>query len=257
MEYGVNFALRIPHSALRIMKISVVIPTLNEAARIGALLSALRAQDYAALEIIVCDGGSDDGTPDIARSFGVRVLESSPAGTARQRNAGAVASGADLLMFMDADDLPHPQFVSQVARSYRRLPFAVACPWFVARDAGFAVRLIYCGFNVLFFMAQSWLRMGSGVCIVTPRRVFERVGGFDEELHLGEDIRYLHRAAPRFGLHRHLLVPLETSGRRFRQKGAWNLVKFYARIAPLLWLGRWEKLKGTAYEAAPYKDSQH
>jgi hypothetical protein len=47
-------------------------------------------------------------------------------------------------------------------------------------------------------------------------------------------------ASFRIGLHRHLLVPLETSGRRFQQKGIWQLVKFYARITPLLWLGRWE-----------------
>ncbi len=116
------------------------------------------------------------------------------------------------------------------------------------------MRAVYFVFNLLFFAGQSSVRMGSGVCLITPKKVFDKVGGFDESLHLGEDIHYIRRASPRFGLHRHLLVPLETSGRRFSQKGAWQLMKFYARITPLLWLGRWDKLKGTAYEAAPYQD---
>lgn len=239
------------------MKVSVIIPTLNEAARIGALLRALRAQDYSALEVIVCDGGSTDGTPEIVRALSaatpnITLLETAR-GTSFQRNAGAKEATGELLIFMDADDVPSPHFISQVARSYRRLPFAVACPWFVARDAGFMVRTIYCGFNLLFFAGQSWLRMGSGVCIITSKCVFDKTGGFDTSLHLGEDIHYIRRASPRFGLHRHLLVPLETSGRRFHQKGAWRLMKFYARITPLLWLGRWDRLKNIAYEAAPYE----
>jgi len=60
------------------------------------------------------------------------------------------------------------------------------------------------------------------------------------------------RRAAKCGWHRHLLVPLETSGRRFREKGALKLVLFYARIAPLILLGRWKELQKLRYEAAPY-----
>lgn len=238
----------------RVMNVTVIIPTLNEAARIGALLRALQAQNYAPLEIIVCDGDSDDGTPQIVRQFENVTLLECERGTRTQRNYGGNNASGELLIFMDADDLPPRDFAAKIARSYRKFPFAVACPWFVARDSGFLVRAVYFGFNLLFFAGQSSVRMGSGVCLITPKKVFDKVGGFDESLHLGEDIHYIRRASPRFGLHRHLLVPLETSGRRFTQKGAWQLMKFYARITPLLWLGRWDKLKGTAYEAAPYQD---
>jgi hypothetical protein len=123
----------------------------------------------------------------------------------------------------------------------------------VAHDSGVTVRAIYFVFNLLFFAGQGWLRMGSGVCLIAPKSIFEKTGGFDESLHLGEDIHFIRRAG-RLGLHRHLPVPLETSGRRFGQKGVWPLVKFYARITPLLWLGRWDKLKRTSYEAAPYQE---
>ena len=57
--------------------ISVVIPTLNEAERLPALIAALRAQDPGC-EVIVVDGGSDDATPDLAAAQGARVLASAP-----------------------------------------------------------------------------------------------------------------------------------------------------------------------------------
>ena len=238
------------------LSVSVIIPTLHEAANIECVLRALVEQEYSRddlsfLEIIVCDGGSSDGTPQRARTFaGVLVLETGR-GVSRQRNAGAARASGELLIWMDADDRPHKKFVASAARAYRKFPFAVACPWFVARDSGTLVRAIYFGFNILFWLGQSTLRTGSGVCIVAPKRVWQKCG-FDENLHLGEDVKFIREASPRFGLHRHLLIPLETSGRRYKQKGAWNLVKFYALISPLILLGRWRTLQKLKYEAAPY-----
>lgn len=227
--------------------VSVIVPTLNEAARIERLVLALRAQDYqGALQILVCDGKSDDETAQLACVAGA-TLVSCERGVSRQRNAGARAATGELLIFMDADCLPTPDFARRVMSAYQRLPFAVACPWFVAHDGGVAARLAYFVFDVLFFGGQSWLRAGSGVCLISPRRVWERVGGFDEKLHLGEDVHYLRRACPRFGLHRQLLVPLETSGRRFARVGVWRLLWFYARISPLLFLGRWARLQKHEY----------
>lgn len=234
--------------------ISVVIPTLNEASRIGALLQALEAQTFAgACEIIVSDGGSSDGTrAEVAQFAGVRWLEGER-GVSRQRNAGARVARNELLVFLDADDVPPPRFLEEVARSFARLPFAVACPWFFAVDGGWKARLIYCGFNVGFWLGQSWLRMGSGVCLLVPRALFEKVGGFDESLHLGEDVQLIRKLCPRHGLHRHLLVGLGTSGRRFSHEGAGKLMWFYTRITPLLLLGRWQALQKQPYPAAPYE----
>jgi glycosyltransferase involved in cell wall biosynthesis len=226
---------------------------LREEERVGNLLHALQAQEYSgAIEIIVVDGKSEDGTLEVVRRFTDVTLLSNERGTSRQRNAGAQQANGQLLVFMDADCVPGPHFLENVVSSYRRWPFAVACPWFVARES-MGIRAIYLVFNLLFWLGQSWLRTGSGVCIVTPRRVFEQVGGFDENLHLAEDIHYIRRAS-RCGWHRHLVVPLQTSGRRFQQKGVWNLIKFYARITPPLLLGRFESLKKITYEAAPYSD---
>ena len=239
--------------------ISVVIPTLCEAERIGDLLSALQAQtfpiEYSKPEIIVVDGGSEDETPEIVRGFPGVELIVGERGTARQRNVGAAKANGELIVWMDADCLPDAQFLHRVAKSYQRLPFAVACPWFVARES-LAIRLAYWWFNVLFFLGQSWLRTGSGVCIIAPKDVWIDCGGFDPNLHLGEDIQFIRRGA-RFGLHRHLLIRLQTSGRRFQEKGVWRLMAFYARISPFLLLGRYDKLRDIQYEAAPYAKKAH
>ena len=232
--------------------ISVVIPTLNEAARIGDLLRALQNQkrdieysfEYSNCEIIVVDGDSDDETREIISQFPAVILLQSERGVSRQRNVGARAATGELVVFMDADCLPHPQFLSQIARSYKRLPFRVACPWFVARDT-LGVRLSYLVFNLLFFAGQSTLRTGSGVCLITTKKVFAQVGGFDESLHLGEDIHFLRRCG---WPHRHLIVPLQTSGRRFGSEGVWKLMSFYARISPAILLGRFESLRDVKYE---------
>lgn len=234
---------------------SVVIPTLREEHSIGPLLQSLLQQTLLPREIIVADGGSEDRTLEIVRGFeqgapgGTQVLALSvPRGVSRQRNAGAARATSDLLVFMDADDRAAPDFLLRVARSYNRVRFAVACPWFCTREKEWAIRAAYFGFSALFWLGQGWLRVGSGVCIVVRRGVFEKVGGFDENLHLGEDVRLI-RAASRFGLHRQLLVPLETSGRRYHRDGFWKLSLFYLKITPLILLGAWKYLQRERYEA--------
>jgi len=85
------------------MTISVIIPTLNEAPRLATLVAAVAAEpvDH---EIIVIDGGSDDGTRDIAHRLAVTVLETAP-GRGRQLAAGAAKAGGEVLLFLHADTL--------------------------------------------------------------------------------------------------------------------------------------------------------
>jgi rSAM/selenodomain-associated transferase 2 len=84
------------------VKLSVVIPVLNEAALVGPTLRALaplRAQGH---EVIVVDGGSEDATREIAAPLADRVLLA-PRGRARQMNAGASSATGDALVFLHAD----------------------------------------------------------------------------------------------------------------------------------------------------------
>ena len=77
-------------------------PVLNEAAGVRAALEALAPLRARGHEVIVADGGSDDGTPDLARPLCDRLV-SAPRGRARQMNAGALAAQAEVLVFLHAD----------------------------------------------------------------------------------------------------------------------------------------------------------
>jgi rSAM/selenodomain-associated transferase 2 len=82
------------------MRISVIIPTLNESATIVTSLKRLRAQE--ADEVIVADASSGDGTAELARAEGVLVIDC-PRGRGIQQNRGAAAATGEILLFLHAD----------------------------------------------------------------------------------------------------------------------------------------------------------
>ena len=98
-------------------RISVVIPTLNEAARIGEILE--RVMDEPEVEVIIADGGSTDGTCLIAQGLGAIVTHSLP-GRGRQMNTGAKIATGKILLFLHADTLPPPGFSHSVREALKQ-----------------------------------------------------------------------------------------------------------------------------------------
>jgi rSAM/selenodomain-associated transferase 2 len=84
------------------MKLSIIMPVLDEAAAIEAALRQLSPTRARGVELIVVDGGSHDGTPDLARPLADRVLTAAR-GRALQMNAGAAVARGDVLLFLHAD----------------------------------------------------------------------------------------------------------------------------------------------------------
>jgi rSAM/selenodomain-associated transferase 2 len=82
--------------------LSIIIPTLNEAEHLPALLADLRQQQGVNLEIIVADGGSSDATRAVAETFGVDFIAARP-GRGAQMNAAAATASGDTLLFLHAD----------------------------------------------------------------------------------------------------------------------------------------------------------
>jgi rSAM/selenodomain-associated transferase 2 len=83
-------------------RLSIVIPALDEEARIGAALAALAPLRNRGVEVIVADGGSRDRTVEIARPLADRVI-AAPRGRAAQMNAGAAMATGDVFLFLHAD----------------------------------------------------------------------------------------------------------------------------------------------------------
>jgi glycosyltransferase involved in cell wall biosynthesis len=165
--------------------IAVITPVRNGMPYLRETIACIKSQQYAALETIVVDDGSTDGSGAFARSAGCRVLNTPGIGPAAARNAGIRASESDLLLFLDADDLLGPF----------ALGFSVDA-LLGAPDAGFAQGCIRNftgrpdGSIDLFTKPYRFINLGSGLW---RRSVFETVGLFDESLRLGEDQDFFMR----------------------------------------------------------------
>lgn len=100
--------------------ISVIIPTYNAAGSLGACLDALKHQSYAGKrEIIVVDDGSTDGTAAVLKGRRMTVLRRSNQGPAAARNAGARKAKGNIILFLDADCVPHRDWLKEML-----MPFA-------------------------------------------------------------------------------------------------------------------------------------
>lgn len=192
------------------LKISVIIPALNEAAQITTCIQAVRQIDPT-VEVIVADGGSEDDTPRLAWAAGAKVVNA-PRGRGRQLNAGAALADGDLLVFLHADTrLPANAFTllqamftdPQVQIAKFRLSFDDP-DWLLA----LAARLMW---------FDSLLTSYGDQCMVLRRDLFQALGGFPD-WPLFEDVELFRRARAVTRVH---VVPAQvvTSARRFRTNG--------------------------------------
>ncbi|MCU1427288.1 MAG: glycosyl transferase, family 2 [Actinomycetia bacterium] len=97
--------------------VSVVVCAYNEERVIADCLDSLASCDYPALEVIVCDDGSTDRTGVLARQFGFRVLDLPHGGLSQARNAGIAAATGEIVAFLDADAMCHPEWPFHLALS--------------------------------------------------------------------------------------------------------------------------------------------
>jgi len=109
------------------MLLSIIIPTLNEAANISALIESLQTNaSKKNIEIIVVDGGSSDDTVALARSLGTTVYDYGQPGRAVQMNHGAQKANGDVLYFIHSDTIPLPTFYEDIEEALRD-GFPVGC----------------------------------------------------------------------------------------------------------------------------------
>ncbi|KAG2430724.1 hypothetical protein HYH02_013566 [Chlamydomonas schloesseri] len=104
---------------LQSIRLSVVIPALNEAGSISSTIESVRRAAVPPVEIIVVDGGSNDGTPTQARKLGAKVVQSER-GRGKQLNAGWRAAQGDWCLFLHADSQLPPQYDALIASALQR-----------------------------------------------------------------------------------------------------------------------------------------
>lgn len=213
------------------MRLSIVIPVLNEADGIVRFLDVLQPIRRAGHEVIVIDGGSGDDTVQRAVSLADHVIQS-PRGRARQMNAGAAAASGDVILFLHADSLLPKHCAAAIAEGIRLSG---------RRWGRFSVTLT--GDRFLFRLVEWFMNTRSrltGIAtgdqgIFVERKLFESIGGFPP-LPLMEDIALCTRLK-RVERPICLTAAIKTSSRRWERYGAWRTIWLMWRLRFAYWRG--------------------
>ncbi len=210
------------------MHVSVIIPALNEAARIAAAVDS--AWQDGVREVLVADGGSQDGTADAARARGAELIFSPP-GRATQQNAAARVATGDVLLFLHADNRLGPACVAQVLDALGRDPQRLG--------GAFRQRIEHRHFKYrVLEWGNAWRVRWRGLPygdqgLFFRRAAFEELGGFPE-VRLLEDL-LLMRQVRRRSWPLLLPGPLLVDARRWQRRGVlaqtlrnWSILTAYA-----------------------------
>jgi rSAM/selenodomain-associated transferase 2 len=217
-----------------VTRVSIIVPVLDEAARIAATLGTLAPARAAGHEVIVVDGGSTDETVALATPLADRVL-AAPRGRASQMNAGAAVAVGDVLLFLHADTRLPPDAVPRLADRLRGSGRA----W-----GRFDVRIE--GRHPLLPLVARLMNARSRLtgiatgdqAIFVAREAFRAIGGFPA-IALMEDIAF-SKAARRVSAPLCLRERVATSGRRWESRGVvrtilqmWSLrLRFFLGASP-------------------------
>ncbi len=220
--------------------VSIVIPTLNEEKHIRILLDSLAEQDIQEeVEIVVADTGSTDRTREVVAEYDKNFHKVSviPVGKplrglpqASGRNKGARASSGNPIFFIDADlRFPSPNFLREMTNHFRSRNLSIA-PATLRADSRKKIDHIITGsYNILLRPAQ-YVRPLGAMCVVASREVFEKTGGYPEDVMMAEDHDFVKKCAAhgKYGI---LPFPMVYSVRRMEKEGRWGLLKKYLKAS--------------------------
>ena len=197
--------------------ISFIAPAYNEEFELPSTIAAIRAaaEKIDNYELIVVDDGSTDATAQIAKQADVQVVSIDRRQIAAARNAGAGAARGEVLFFVDADTRINARHVVDAIAA-----LSSGCSGGSARIFADGViplwgRVFIKSFCGIYFA----LNLGAGAFLFTTRKNFDTIGGFDEQLFIGEEI-FFSLALRKLGRFKVLREPIITSGRKLRMYSA-------------------------------------
>jgi rSAM/selenodomain-associated transferase 2 len=223
------------------MKLSIIMPVLDEAAGIEAALTALAPYRSRGVEVIVADGGSHDGTPDLTRPLADRVIVA-PRGRATQMNAGFAVASSDILLFLHADTRL-PENADRLVLDGLAGSGRVWGRFDVRFDSGLG----------LIAVMMNWRSRLTGIAtgdqaLFVTRAAFERAGGFPA-IALMEDVA-LSAKLKRISRPLGLVARVTTSARRWRRLGTLRTVLLMWRLRLAFFLGADPAKLAQAYDYA-------
>lgn len=177
--------------------VSVIVPVYNGEHRLPTLLSALHAQTYTNLEIVIVDNNSTDRTAAIIQADpSVRyVWEGLQQGCSAARNAALQVAKGEILAFTDDDCIPDPEWVSEGVRSLSNGDYHLAggnIQFFLSQTPGYAEWLDASQFlNQAKYVLSKFAVTAN---IFVRRQVFEQIGSFNGAVVSGGDVIFCRRA---------------------------------------------------------------
>lgn len=209
-------------------EISIIIPTLNEEELLPRLLDSIKQQTFTNYEVIVADAGSKDRTAELATELGAKVVAGGMPGPGRNR--GAEAATGNFLFFFDADvRLPKDFLEKALAEMNERFLDMATCEFLPESDYRLD-KVMFKIANLTVKLNQDINPRAAGFCIFITKRLFDRIGGFDEEVTIAEDHDLVERASKFRKLGFLNTVKLSVSIRRLVKEGRFSLVEKYMQV---------------------------
>jgi glycosyltransferase involved in cell wall biosynthesis len=235
---------------------SVIIPAFNEMGYLPDTLDRLRAAERhlkaaadVAVEVVVVDNASTDGTGALAQSAGAKVVHQLEHNIAHVRNAGAAAAQHDVLVFLDADTLIPAELLLTIAQEMADPECAGGAVDAMHEVSGLVLRVYFQFWRAIGLLGG----MAQGACQFCRRGLFEELGGYDETQYMGEDVDFfwrLKRLARRRGLRTTFIRELSVvpSSRRWERWPVWRtliwtnpVLTFALRHRKGAWTGWYEQ----------------
>lgn len=204
---------------------SVIIPARNEERNLPILLTALQRQTDQDFEVIVVDSNSKDRTKEVALSFAgkipnFRFFQGDLKNVSQARNFGATKAKGDFLIFFDADVEPADNFTAAIKEKILKYQLDAITVWNRAKK-GWKNKFIFGLMNLSMTLFQKIKPAANGPCIIIKKSIFEKIGGFDEEIVFGEDFELIQRMVKktkaRFAVFSQPILYVST--RRFEKEG--------------------------------------
>jgi len=209
-----NRALRSESNLTAKKRISIIIPTLNEANAIEETITRLPKSEQ--VEIVVVDGGSNDGTAGLARELGVRVLSTAPS-KAEQMNAGATEARGEVLLFLHADTRLPKKFEEKVLTASARKGFCAGAFSLGIDSEDWGLRFIE---RVANWRARFFKLPYGDQALFVSRQLFHEIGGF-ADYPIMEDFDLIRRLKKK-GTITILPESVRTSPRRWQNLGVFK-----------------------------------